>query len=74
MKVLVIESPTSPELPPLIVASMKEIEFDIEATLGLFLGLIDDQQYLEVGTQVTITIVEMTEEEFEALPEWEYKP
>ena len=32
---------------------------------------LDDIEYLPVGTTITLTVVEMTEQEYESLPEFE---
>ena len=34
-------------------------------------GELDDIDYIEPGTQIILTIVEMSQEEFESLPEFE---
>lgn len=34
-------------------------------------GELDDLQYLAPGTTITLTVVKMTPEEYEALPEFE---
>lgn len=70
MNVFKIESPTDPSLSPLYCRTIKEME-EFEATIGMYLCLSGEEAWLKPGTQVTITVVEMTEEEFEALPEFE---
>lgn len=69
MNVLKVEAP-SVDLPPLYVKAVADLQ-EVEATLSYFLCLPGEEEFLEVGHQVTITVVEMSEEEFNALPSWE---
>jgi hypothetical protein len=41
-----------------------------EGLAGLLDGEFDGLEYLPVGTSITLTVVEMSQEEFKALPEF----
>lgn len=56
--------------PPMFVKSVMDFG-DTEATLGAFLCLPgEEDDVLTPGWQVTITAVEITQEELDAMPEW----
>lgn len=70
MNVFKIESPTDESLSPLFCKTITEMH-DFEATIGMYLCLPGEEVDMKPGAQVTITVVEMSEEEFAALPEFE---
>lgn len=70
MNVFKIESPTDKDLSPLYCKTIQEM-YDFEATVGVYLCLPGEDSWMKPGAQVTITVIEMTEEEFDALPEFE---
>lgn len=70
MIVLKLSNPRVPELPALFVRSVSDLS-DIEATIGNFLCVPGDEQYLLPGIHLTVEAVEMSEEDFAALPSWE---
>jgi len=37
---------------------------------GMIEGELDDLEYLEAGMQIILTVVEMSQEEYDALPEF----
>jgi hypothetical protein len=57
------------DLPNLIIEDLSELE-NYQDTLGLFFGDLSEKEILDVGTQVTITVIEMTRSEIDALPEY----
>jgi hypothetical protein len=65
MKVLKVEIPG---LNPYITAS-------VDGVLCFLQGELKDNAYtfesLEIGSKITITVLEMTHDELSALPEWE---
>lgn len=44
---------------------------DVQGTLGYFFGLDEHKDWLEPGMMVSITVVRMSRDEFEALENWE---
>ncbi len=38
---------------------------------GMIEGELDDIEYLEAGTQIILTVVEMSQDEYETLPEFD---
>ena len=71
MNVFEIKSTSDPTLQPMICKSIKQM-YDFEATVGMFLCLPEEEEWCKPGMSVTITLIEMSEEEFAALPEHEW--
>lgn len=70
MNVFKIENPIAPELGVLYLDGIKPMH-DFEANIGLFLCLPGEEDNLNPGVHVIISVVEMSREEYDALPEFE---
>lgn len=70
INVFKVESPMITDFRALYLKTIHEMH-DFEATIGMFLCLPGEEQDLEPGHQVIISVIEMSEEEYDALPGWE---